>query len=463
MAGAELVNWNRSARSRPGEVVTPASTEEIVRIVRDRGLPSPVRAVGHLHSLNRCIEADGGTQLRMDRLDRVQRVDRNARTISVQAGVSLLAIAETLLPDFQLPVMPEIGNATAGSVACCGTKDSSLRGGPGQVASTVVGLTLVNGRGEIETVSEASDPERLRLLRSSYGLAGIVTEVTFRIEPVVVVRFDYEPLPATPLPSLAAVRGGADGFLAFFQPANDTLITERRFVEPAGTTISVLDKLQCRFRGVLWEHGGSFLATAVAKASALREQAPGGASGASFKQGLLDDALAKGLDPVKFRARRADTMIDFGADRRDYFDFTFWAFPARSWTTVVPAYVRFCADFLERTGFRPSLPTEIYAIAHDTSSALSVSYDEDVFTLDMVHHRDADEPFDPRWIRMNREFNAFAAGHGGRPLLNQTKELEPAHVAEVRRQNPVLDAGWRRLAAATDPRFLTPFFGGLLA
>lgn len=463
MAGTELFNWNRSAHSRPREVLTPGSTEEIARIVRDRGLPSPVRAAGHLHSLNRCIEADDGTQLRMDRLDRVLRVDRTGGTITVQAGVTLLTIAETLLPDLQLPVMPEIGNATAGSVACCGTKDSSLRGGPGQVASTVVGLTLVNGRGEIETVSEASGPERLRMLRSSYGLAGIVTEVTFRIEPVVVVRFDYEPLPATPLPSLAAVRGSADGFLGFFQPANDTLITERRFVEPPGTPISVLDKLQSHFRSVLWEHGGSFLATAVARASAVREQAAGDTSRSSFKHGLLDTALAKGLDLVRFRARRADTMIDFDADRDDYFDFTFWAFPGRSWPTVVPAYVRFCADFLDRTGFRPSLPTEVYAIAHDTSSVLSVSYDEDVFTLDMVHHRGAEEPFDPRWTRMNREFNVFAAGHGGRPLLNQTKELEPTHVADVRRQNPVLDAGWLQLAAAADPRFLTQYFRELLA
>jgi hypothetical protein len=449
MDGIELVNWNHSARSHPAKAITPASAQEIAAIVADRGLPSPVRAAGHLHSLNRCIEADGGTQLRMDRLDRVLEVDRAGGTITVQAGASLLQIAETLLPDFQLPVMPEIGNATAGSVACCGTKDSSLGPGPGQVASTVTGVKLVDGRGDLQVVTEASDAERLRLLRSSYGLLGVVVEVTFRIEPVAVLLFDYQPLGTAPLPPLDAVRGGADGFLAFFEPYEDTIIVERRTRQPASTRITAIDKLQCRLRSFLWEHGGTFLASAVARL---------GSSGQSF----LDDSLPRILDPVRFRARRADTMIDFEGDRRHYFDFTFWAFGVSSWAAVVPAYVRFCREFTSRTGFRPSLPTEIYAIAQDAASALSVSQDEDVFTLDMVHHRAAGDPFDPLWIQMNQEFNAFAALHGGRPLLNQTKELDRSHVAEVRRRNPALDRGWRQLAGAADPRFLTPYFQRLL-
>jgi FAD/FMN-containing dehydrogenase len=127
--------------------------------------------------------------------------------------------------------MPEIGNASAGSVACCGTKDSSLGRGPGQVSSAVVGLTIVTPRG-IETVTQTSDPDRLALLRCSYGLLGIVTEVTFRTEPAQVLEFTYETLPMAPLPTLHRVKSGADGFLAFLEPYSGRMIVERRTIDP---------------------------------------------------------------------------------------------------------------------------------------------------------------------------------------------------------------------------------------
>ena len=56
----------------------------------------------------------------------------------------------------QTEVTPRIGNATAGSVSSCGTKDASIRGGLAQVSSTVIAMRLVNPRGEVEVASEDS-------------------------------------------------------------------------------------------------------------------------------------------------------------------------------------------------------------------------------------------------------------------------------------------------------------------
>ena len=457
-----LANWNSSAFSEPLHDEKPKDADALAAIIRNGNFPSPVRAAGHFHSLNRCIEADGGTQVRMDHFDRIS-IDPANHRVTVGAGVSLLRIAEALLPDFQLPVMPEIGNATAGSIACCGTKDSSLGSGPGQVSSTVEAITYLDEAGQRHSVTEQSDPPRLKLLRSSYGLVGVIVEVTFRIEPAKVVLFDYQPLPANPLPSLAEVRGGADGFLAFLEPYNNKLIVERRTLDPENRPITTLDRLQCQFRSFLWETGGSLLASAV-----RRLRTPLLPPGNPFRtlldpsrllQDLLDDSLVVALDPLQFRARRADTMIDFGGTRSHYFDFTFWAFPASSWATVVPDYLQFCDARKEI--FRPSLPTEIYSISRDDRALLSVSSDEDVFTLDMVHHR-GDGPFDPRWISLNQEFNEFAARRGGRPLLNQTKELTPTIVGEVRSRNPALDKGWKALAASAKPRFMSGYFQTLV-
>jgi hypothetical protein len=65
----------------------------------------------------------------------------------------------------------------------------------------------------------------------------------------------------------------------------------------------------------------------------------------------------------------------------------------------------------------------------------------------------------PLWKQMNEEFNEFAARHGGRPLLNQTKHLSPAVAERLWKQT----RGWQQLSDTRDAldrneRFLTPFF-----
>jgi hypothetical protein len=100
----------------------------------------------------------------------------------------------------------------------------------------------------------------------------------------------------------------------------------------------------------------------------------------------------------------------------------------------------------------------VYFIRRDDSALLSFSPEEDIFTLDMVNWSDEAPPV---WMAMNRAFNEFAARHGARPLLNQTKGLLPA----VARQ--LWTPAWHALADArrtADPeeRFLTPFFRDIL-
>src|SRR4029450_4952404 len=129
-------NWNESNRCAPAAMVTPRDLDELVAIVRDSGFPSPLRALGELHSLNESIETTG-TAVFMSRFSKIEEPDRVNRRVTVGAGVRMIDLKNALRAHgLQLPVVPEIGNATAGSVACCGTKDSSLGPtGRGQISS----------------------------------------------------------------------------------------------------------------------------------------------------------------------------------------------------------------------------------------------------------------------------------------------------------------------------------------
>jgi FAD/FMN-containing dehydrogenase len=397
--------------------------------------------------MNECF-GTAGVQIDMTALNQCT-VDPAQGVIVAEAGATLLDVARALGSSLQIPVMPEIGNATAGSVACCGTKDSSIGTGPGQVSSGVVAVKMVNARGQVEDIDErrnAAEKARLRDIRSSYGLLGVICEVTFKIEPRVVFKYEYELMSLDPVPSLAAVRKNADAVLAFMQPYSKHILVERRFIDLAANSSSI-DHVMVReqLRSFAWEH----LATQTVS---ILTPLPFGKrllKGFDKLTGAAFEHLLSG-----FRASRADCMVDFSPNPSDPFDFTFWAYPETAWEVVVPAYLRFCQEQLP---FRASLFTEVYLIAQDDKAALSFCPSSNVFTLDSVDHRPQDED----WHQFNRGYDTLAATLGGCPLLNQTKQLSKTVVTST------LGNRWtafRQLVGAEDPngRFGNDFFDALL-
>src|SRR4051794_36286642 len=126
MGARALSNWNSAFFSYPAVVVDPRDVDELVEVVKDREkYPSPVRVAGHRHSMTPCFTTTG-TQLLMRHFNDI-RVDLDAETVTVGANVTMMQMRDAVNRyGMQTEVTPEIGNATAGSVACSGTKDSSL-------------------------------------------------------------------------------------------------------------------------------------------------------------------------------------------------------------------------------------------------------------------------------------------------------------------------------------------------
>jgi FAD/FMN-containing dehydrogenase len=296
------------------------------------------------------------------------RVDLASETVTVGASVQMVDVRDALRPyGMQTEVTPEIGNATAGSVACCGTKDASVGDGLAQVSSTVVRVRLVDARGDVEEVSEDSDPERLRVIRSSYGLLGVIFEVTFRIQPSVTLRYDYTSFRLYPPPSTAEMRGDADGMLGLAQPYANKIVIERRYIDnDVSRPISRLSNLKRGIRDKVWEFGVSFVPTL-------------------WPSNRVYDLVDRSVGPVLlslgamggFRARRSDSTIRFRPRRRNVFDFTFWALPVGRWAEFVPAYLAFCEDYRRETGFRVSLISEVYLMNRDEHSLLSPTAGEE--------------------------------------------------------------------------------------
>ena len=190
MAGPEVTNWFGDVVSHPSVIVDANSVADIVAVMKDpKQYPSPVRAVGSNHSTAPCGVADGGTLIRM-RMNRILNI--GADTMTVEAGARHIDMARELEKrNLQFYVNTEIGSLTAGSAACAGTKDASFPGEFGQVGSYVIGMKLVLPNGELLEITDAQ-PDLMQKARSSYGLFGVVYEVTYRIRPLMPMKVYHE-------------------------------------------------------------------------------------------------------------------------------------------------------------------------------------------------------------------------------------------------------------------------------
>jgi L-gulonolactone oxidase len=118
----------------------------------------------------------------LDRLAAVRHVDHARQRVIVDAGITLRALGEQLA-SLGL-AMPNLGDINVQSVA--GAISTATHGTGrewGNLATTVVGLELVDGNGEVVSCDETSNADLLRVARVGLGALGVVTAVTIQCVP----------------------------------------------------------------------------------------------------------------------------------------------------------------------------------------------------------------------------------------------------------------------------------------
>lgn len=448
-----VTNWGRDIPLRPSVVVRPRTVEEIVAVVKDTDTyPSPVRAVGSRHSTTPCATADGGTIVDMSGMNRI--LDIGSDTVTAQAGARHLEVAKELRKhDLQFYVNVEIGSLTLGSGCCCGTKDASMPGEYGQVASYASSIKLVTPAGELREVTE-DEPELMQAVRASHGLMGIVYEVTFKVQPLQAMSLSHETYTLDEferaLPGLVAENQSV--MMYIFPFLGKVAVELRRYSGREAEAAKRAHVLPWKIRNFAWK-------TAVPAIGYLAVKFIPNTKARYF---LIDWLNRMNQRVLHYLVRNSHTVptdqIITYPEESDWTRYTFsiQAFDEKRYAQVLREYFDWIRQYYRDTGYRSNMIHVGYRIEKDQQSLFSYSWDGNVLTIDPV------STGDEGWEEFLQAYNEWCSQHGGVPLLNQTKWIERHQFHKAFGERAATFERYRK-EFDPDDRLLSKYFADLVA
>jgi len=178
-------------RFLPSVVVLPASTHQVAECVRLAALHGlPVVPRGAATNLSGgTLPVAGGMVISLTRMNRIVRIDPDARLAVVEAGATNQSVQEAVAPH-GLFFAPDPSSMKVATIGGCVAENA---GGPrcakyGVTLNHVLGLTLVLSDGSVvEVGGEVEDAPGLDLLSltvGSEGTLGVISQAVLRLTPL---------------------------------------------------------------------------------------------------------------------------------------------------------------------------------------------------------------------------------------------------------------------------------------
>ncbi|AOP49380.1 D-arabinono-1,4-lactone oxidase [Streptomyces lydicus] len=395
-------NWAGNVTARPARSVAPSNTEELVAAVRaaaEDGLT--VKAAGTGHSFTPAAATDG-LLIRPERLTGVRAVDREAGTVTAAAGTPLKHLNETLAAHgLSLTNMGDIMEQTVSGAAGTGTHGTGRDSA--SVAAQITALELVTADGSVLSCSADENPDVFAAARLGLGALGVISELTFAVEPEFLLTAREEPM-------------GFDEVTDRF----DELVTENEHFEfywfPH--TGNCNTKRNNRSQGPAAPPG---------RVSAWIEDEllSNGVFQVACAVGRAMPAAIPGIAKVSSRALSARTYTDipykvFTSPRRVRFVEMEYALPR----AAAAAALGELKALVERSDFRISFPVEVRTAPAD-DLVLSTASGRD--TVYLAVHMYRGTPYEAYFAAAERIMTA----HEGRPHWGKLHTRDAEYLAEV--------------------------------
>ncbi|WP_328378943.1 FAD-binding protein [Streptomyces sp. NBC_01020] len=395
-------NWAGNVTARPAREVTPASAAELAEAVRraaDEGLK--VKAVGTGHSFTAAAATDG-LLIRPGLLTGIREIDRAAGTVTVEAGTPLKRLNQALAREgLTLTNMGDIMDQTVAGATSTGTHGTGRESA--SISAQIRALELVTADGSVLTCSATEHPDVFAAARIGLGALGVVTAITFAVEPVFLLTAREEPM-------------GFDRVTADF----DQLVAENE-----------------HFEFYWFPHTGN-CNTKRNNRSAGPAAPPGRVSGwiedellsngvfqAACSLGKAVPATIPAIAKISSRALSARTYTDipykvFTSPRRVRFVEMEYALPREA---AVDA-LREVKAMVERSPLRVSFPVEVRTAPADDIALSTASGRDSAYIAAHVYRG---TPHRAYFTAVERIMTA----HGGRPHWGKLHTRDAAYLAEV--------------------------------
>ncbi|MHB8467276.1 MAG: D-arabinono-1,4-lactone oxidase [Acidimicrobiales bacterium] len=220
-------NWAGNQRCSPAEIVHPAGTDEVVEVVKQAAAAGRrVKVVGSGHSFTDAAITDG-TLVQLDRHERLLGLDREKLQVTVQAGIPLSTLNETLAHHgLALPNLGDIEYQTVSGALSTGTHGTGAK--LGCLATAIVGIELVTADGSVLHLSADEDPAAFSAARVSVGALGAISSLTLQCVPAFNLHAVEGPLLLEEaIEQFDALADGNDHFEFYWMPYSRWVITKR--------------------------------------------------------------------------------------------------------------------------------------------------------------------------------------------------------------------------------------------
>jgi FAD/FMN-containing dehydrogenase len=176
-------------------VVAPRTIEELQRTVATAEAAGvPLSIAGGRHSMGGQQFGEGTWLVDTRALARLIHFDRDRGHITVEGGIQwpeLMSALDALQLGEPRPwgiVQKQTGadRLTLAGALCCNAHGRGLTLGP--IVQQVESFDLLDHAGAIRTCSRSSHPELFRLAIGGYGLFGVITQITLRLQPRLKLR-----------------------------------------------------------------------------------------------------------------------------------------------------------------------------------------------------------------------------------------------------------------------------------
>ena len=424
-------------------VLTPANLKELMQCVDpDSGRPLPLRPQGAGSSSTDCNTTNVGTVIRTTGMDRILAIDTYNHTITAEAGVRLGQLTSALAEKgLELIGSPEQYDRTLGGAIAAPCFGPTAGRQPGCFASHAVAMKMVTAAGKVLKIAP-TQKHLLSAARASYGLLGIICDVTLNVRPISTFTASHRRVSIDRFASMIDAIARSDAGLKFYlMPYRDAVYLDlRRYENSADGAYRAPWKLK--------DWGESTVLPQVFKSLNRVVPIP------SVRYRLIDGISEATQGLVNTRLVRTGNHSSMGATHRKRRSpkrmlRSTWCFPAADFSIVLRAYHDFCLTTLATSGYRCDMPAVGYRVARDSTALLSPSFDEPMIALQCLSTQQNG------WDDFVIDLAEFAEKWGGVPLFSDSQAMRAEHADQVYRNRLVF---FRRLRRQLDPhnRLLNP-------